>query len=159
MRKRSNYRPRGTDPHVGLAKLRQAAAAQSTAALSNEQARALALGYSGALQSLMTGSGTGHDLATLAVASNIALLLGEWGLGDIETAKAGQDACMHLGARAHRVGRYVLTGGEIIALQNLIELHDAQLASPDCTEGTLVAVLREVHRRTLAGNVLEVVPA
>ena len=156
---RKKYRPREVRPAAGLALLGRAAAAQSTKQLNTQQLRDLALGYSGALQALVHGTGTGSDLATLAVASNVALLLCEYGLGDIETAKAAQDACMHIGARALKVGRYGLAGIELRQLQGLIELHDAQLASPDCTEGILVAVLMEVKRRAEAGHVLEMVPA
>lgn len=156
---RKKYRPREVRPGAGLALLGHTAAAQSTNQLNPQQLRDLALGYSGALQALVHGSGSGHDLATLAVASNVALLLCEYGLGDIDKAKAAQDACMHIGARALRVGKYILTGLELRQLQDLIDLHDAQLASPDCTEGVLVAVLKEVKARAEAGHVLEVAPA
>lgn len=89
---RKQYRPRETKPAVGLAILARSAAAQSNNQLNPAQLRDLALGYSSALQALAKGAASGHDLATLAVASNVALLLCEYGLGEIETAKAAQDA-------------------------------------------------------------------
>lgn len=152
---RKKYKPRDVKPLAALVTLRRAAAAQSTAPLGSEQKRSLALGYSGALQAMVSGTATDDDYGTLACAANIGLVLCEYGLGDIATAHAAQDACMTIAQRAQRLGRYALAGAELRALQDFVVLHDAQLASPDCTEAVMVAVLREVRKRAEAGHVLE----
>lgn len=146
------------DAFGGLRTLYRTAAAQSTEPLAADQTRDLGIAYHGALQALMTGKATADDCNTLALSANITMLLCEAGLGReyLEIAKAGQDAVVQVFARFARVGKAVPTGPDVRALQDMLELHDAQLAHEDCTEGKLVAALAECKRRIAARQVLEV---
>lgn len=121
-----------------------------------DQARDLAIAYHGALAAISSGSGTADDANTLAIAANIALMLVEVGLGidQLPTVHAGQDAIVNMMARERRTGRLGFSGPELRAVQDLLDLHDAQLADPDCTEAVMVAALDECKRRREAGQVL-----
>ncbi len=123
-----------------------------------DQARDLGIAYHGALNSILTGKGTADDANTLALAANIALMLVELGLGidQLPTVHAGQDAIVSMMAREHRTGRLGFTGSELKAVQDLLDLHDAQLADEDCTEAVMIAALDECRRRRDAGQVLGV---
>jgi len=156
---RKRYVPKRAD-HFAIAgnTIVRARTRQCTAPLDDTQLRDLAIGYHGALDSMRRGAATGDDFTTLALGANVALVLCELGLGEewIDKVKQGQDALVCLQARSAKLrGRYVLTGGELQALQAMLELHDAQLASPDCTQGMLSACLVEITRRMHAGDVLE----
>lgn len=124
--------------------------------VSADQARDLAIAYHGALNAIAHGKGTEEDANTLALAANIALMLVELGLGidQLPTVHAGQDAIVNMMHREQRTGRLGFTGEELRAVQDLLDLHDAQLADRDCTEAVMVAALDECKRRRDAGQVL-----
>lgn len=147
-----------TDAFGGIRALFHARAVQSTEQLDATQIRDLGIGYHGALHSITSGTGCYDDANTLAMAANIAMLLCEVGVGReyIAQAKAGQEAVVLLMMRARTHGKFVATGSELRALQDLLELHDAQLESEDCTEGKLTQVLDECKRRIRQGHTLEV---
>lgn len=107
-----------------------------------------------ALKSAMAGAATQHEMAVIGGAANMSLLLCEYGLGDIEIAKAAQDACVNVWERRKKVGRYVLTGTDIRALQALSIQHEEQLESEDCSEMLLSAADRVIDKRRTAGNVV-----
>jgi hypothetical protein len=140
--------------------IHRAAVRQSTTPMDADQVRDLALGYHSALDALRRGAGTWDDCNTLALACNVALVLAEAGLGrewSDKVVKEAQAALVSLTARAETLrGRYVLTGGELQALRALLDLHDAQLESPDCTQGVMSQALTEIRRRLATGNVVEV---
>ena len=146
------------NPNAAIGLLRTTRAANSNEPLDPSQLTDLALGYHGALAALTSGRGTWDDCNTLACASNIAVLLCECGFGADELAamQAAQNAVFVAEQRGKSTGRYLLTGVELRALQELVDLHDAQLAHEECTEGRIVAVLAEIKARKVAGNVLEV---
>lgn len=147
------------DPLAAFRTLQTAAAAQSKERLSSDQARDLALGYHSALAAFRNGTATGHEANTLAAAGNLTVLLAEGGLGGDEhmgIAKEGQAAVVNAMARHDRTGRWGFTGQEMQAVALLLELHDAQLASPDCTEGLVTAALLECKRRLNKGHTLKV---
>lgn len=160
-RKRSKYaRQHGNKPRVDpLAPFRvlsSVAAHQSTERLAVDQARDLALGYHSALAAFRTGTATEYEANTLAAAANIALLLIEGGLGDdFALAKAGQSAVLSAQSRHKRTGTWGFSGVELQAVVDLLAYHDAQLASPDCTEGLMTAAVLECKRRIRAKNVLK----
>lgn len=124
--------------------------------VSADQARDLAIAYHGALKAITQGKGTADDANTLAVAANITLMLVEAGLGidQLPTVHAAQGAIVSMMRREQRTGRYGFTGAELKAVQDLLDLHDAQLSDPDCTEAVMIAALDECKRRREAGQVL-----
>ncbi|MGQ3051078.1 MAG: hypothetical protein ACT6S0_04775 [Roseateles sp.] len=138
---------------VGFAIRRAQRAIQPVSA---DQARDLAIAYHGALNAISQGTGNAEDANTLALAANIALMLVEAGLGidQLPTVHAAQDAIINMMRREQRTGRFGLTGPELRHLQDLLDLHDAQIADPDCTEAVMCAALDECKRRRDAGRVL-----
>jgi hypothetical protein len=144
------------DPLAAMRALSHTRAAQSTEALDASQVRDLSIGYHGALHSIISGTGSWNDANTLALAVNIALLLVEAGLGidQLKTVQDGQASIMAMVKRQEQIGRYVLTGPELRHLQDVLELHDAQISDRDCTESVMVAALAECKRLMMAGSVL-----
>lgn len=130
----------------------------SDAPLNQAQVRDLAIYCHSALEAIRQGTGNDEHLNHLALATNISLVLCEQGLGEdwIDKVREAQDAVVMLKARQGRIGRYVVTGTELQRLQALLELHDAQLESEDCTEGMLVRAMGEITRRVAAGAVVGV---
>ena len=141
---------------AGLMAFDSALARSSTAPLGAGQLRDLGLAYHGALAALTQGNGTWDDCNTLALASNVALLLCEYGLGgdELEAVKAAQDAVVRLVLRGKPSGRYVLTGAELRDLQALLALHDAQLAHEECTRRVVIEVLRRIRNRIAEGHTM-----
>lgn len=126
--------------------------------VSADQARDLAIAYHGALNAISQGKGSAEDANTLAVAANMTLMLVEAGLGidQLPAVHAGQDAIVSMMSRERRAGRLGFTGPELKAVQDLLDLHDAQLADKDCTEAVMIAAIDECKRRREAGQVLGV---
>jgi hypothetical protein len=149
-------KPRHRDYTLALRLIGKARAHQSREPLPVDHRRTLSIGYHGALESMTKGRGTEDDADMLALASNVALLLCEQGFGPnyLGEVKKAQTSLMALQGRFSQLGRYVLDGAGLGQLQTLLELHDAQLAEPDCTEGLLAAALSEIRRRMGAGNTL-----
>lgn len=123
-----------------------------------DQARDLAIAYHGALQAIASGNGNAEDANALAVSANMTLMLVELGLGidQLDAVREAQDAIVSMMARAQRVGRFGMTGAELKAVQHMLDLHDAQIADPECTEAVMIAALEECTRRKAAGQVLRV---
>lgn len=132
------------------------AARQSAEPLSADQRRDLALAHHGALRAIQMGRATEQEVADLVNAANIAQALAARGLGQdwVDTITAGQQALAAIGQRQERhPGRWVATGPELQALAAMVELHDAQLESDDCTEGLVMAAIDDTHKRIAAGHV------
>ena len=158
-RKKYNPNKRASmDAFAGLRALQMARALQSDRPLDKDQLLDLGISYHGALSAVVSGSGTHDDTNVLAMASNICMLLCESGIGKehIDIARAGQEAIVILMMRHLSIGKCIATGQELKALQELLELHDAQLASEECTEARMTAVLAECKRRIKAQQVLRV---
>ena len=158
---RKAYRPRRADPFAAIARLGSAAAAVSTAPLDADQLVDLGIGYHHALTALRTGAGGWSDANDLAMAANVALLLAEVGIGGeyLPAIRDAQDAIVALLARGQRVGRYVFDGPGLVAVTELLSVHDAQLECEACTSAVMVGVLAEIRRRMADGQVLQAVPA
>lgn len=124
--------------------------------VSADQARDLGIAYHGALNAIAQGTGNAEDANTLALCANMALMLVEIGLGvdQVPAVQAAQDAIVSMMSREQRTGRFVLTGEELRHLQHLLDLHDAQLSDPECTEAVMIAALDECRRRRESGRVL-----
>ena len=146
------------NPRAAFTLIRSIKARSSTESLDKAQLLDLALGYHGALSSLMSGTGTADDCQTLAYASNVAQILCEKGLGadELPGVQAAQEAIFMVHHRSKSSGRFVMTGAEIRALQFLVDFHDAQLGQPDLTEGNIAWAQAHIRTRIAQGNVLEV---
>lgn len=82
-----------------------------------------------AMAALLRGTATKGDMDTLIAMSNITESLRLMGFGKeyLEVALAGREALIRIAVRAVKVLRFVPTGPEIKALNELMELHDAQM--------------------------------
>jgi hypothetical protein len=110
------------------------------------------------LLSVQHGQADEQDANNLALAANVSLLLCELGLGGELQADviASQAALVQMSERNLRLNRYVATGPELQALNRLGEIHDAQLSSPDCTQGLLAQAMALIRRRVAEGHVMRV---
>lgn len=85
---------------------------------------------SSAMAALLAGHATKKDMDMIIAMSNIVYALmesGGFGKGYEEVATQGRIAIISIAHRATKVGRFVPTGPEIKALNDLMELHDAQM--------------------------------
>jgi len=84
---------------------------------------------SSAMTSLMRGGATRRELGVLIEMSNVAeaLQVGGFGAQYKEVAIQGRMALIAITDRATRVGKLVPAGPDIAALNDLMELHDAQM--------------------------------
>lgn len=85
---------------------------------------------SSAMAALLAGHATKKDMDMIIAMSNITYALmesGGFGKGYEEVATQGRIAIISIAHRATKVGRFVPTGPEIKALNDLMELHDAQM--------------------------------
>lgn len=85
---------------------------------------------SSAMAALLAGHATKKDMDMIIAMSNITYALmecGGFGKGYEEVATQGRIALISIAHRATTVGRFVPTGPEIKALNDLMELHDAQM--------------------------------
>ena len=89
----------------------------------------LQLKNSQAMTALLRGTATKDDMDILIAMSNITESLRLMGFGKeyLEVAVAGREALIRIAVRAVKVLRFVPTGPEIKALNELMELHDAQM--------------------------------
>lgn len=82
------------------------------------------------MAALLAGHATKKDMDMIIAMSNIVYALmesGGFGKGYEEVATQGRIAIISIAHRATKVGRFVPTGPEIKALNELMELHDAQM--------------------------------
>lgn len=88
----------------------------------------LKLKNSTAMAALLRGQATRRDMDLLIAMSNIVTALQHYGFGKEykEVATQGRMAIISIAHRAIKVKRFVPTGPEITALNELMELHDAQ---------------------------------
>lgn len=107
---------------------------------------------------LRHGRAEAQHIAELALASNISLILAEQGLGEelIPEIQQAQDAVAVLMQHFNDHGRARPTGQMLTVIDNLVDVVEAQLDSPDCT-GLMVERARlEFRRRVDAGEVINV---
>jgi len=84
---------------------------------------------SAALWSISSGHGTKEHFDVLVGMSNMAKVLCEtqFDMKYIEILRSGQDALEQLGKRYLKIKKFVLSGDELRALNDVIEIHSAQL--------------------------------
>lgn len=149
---RKKYRPRAVDPRASLERL----ANESREYLGEQVATELLDAAEASREAIERGKGREEDLVSLAVASNVAMLLAEQGfaknmLADIQAA---QDELTALNDRFYAGKGLVLTGPGILAVRLMLDIHKAQVEHPDCSVGRVRTALIECHRRMMAGEVL-----
>lgn len=125
--------------------------------IDDEQKSALGLACWGALDALTKGSGTDHDVDTLASAINVSLILAERTPGGemaVDAIKDAQDALMRVKARQERIGKHGLDAPGLQALRVALDIHEQQIALHK--SGELESALVEAIKRMRNGDVLEV---
>ena len=85
--------------------------------------------HSAAMNSLMTGGASRAEMDILINMSNIVEGLRDLGFGSEykEEGVAGREAVIRIAQRFSTIGRFVPAGPDIIALNALMDLHDAQM--------------------------------
>ena len=83
----------------------------------------------GAMTALTQGHAVRADIDALIAMSNICEALYRMGFGReyTDVVKHGSDALYVVGRRGADTGQFILRAGEMNALNNLMELHDAQM--------------------------------
>lgn len=125
----------------------------STETLSPSQLRDLMIGVHSSLKSIEDGQGAENDVIQLAIASNIALVLAENGMGAefIPEVKEAQRYILVLQAQHEQEGVLALAGPGITAIRRMLELHDEQIKL--APEGDMRRALRIIRARMDAGHV------
>jgi len=150
MRKRSAYRPRAVlrDPVAWVVN-----GFKPLTAVKDEHVRLLAKNHA-AMDEMTHGRGTKAHIDVLISAVNMAeaMYRVRAGLGkDWATEiRAGQDALFNMSQRGVANGnRFLFTGPEILAVNTLLEVHDAQLS--ECTiaelESAIAIAKREIRAK------------
>lgn len=132
----------------------QMLADHSRKALDLTQLRDLMVAVHSSLRAIEDGAGTEDDITQLAVASNIALIFAERGLGTeyIPEVKEAQRHIVDAQERLKQSGKVGLTGPGMLAIRRMLELHDEQIKHPEANEGAMRSALREIFSRMLAGH-------
>ena len=125
MRKRSKYRPKG----VRLDTIGYVMESIKPVAKHESYLLDLKIKNSEAMVALMRGSAVKGDMDTLIAMSNIveALYQLRFGAEYKDVAVDGREALLQIIHRAVTTKRFVPTAEQIKALQDLMELHDAQM--------------------------------
>ena len=124
MKKRSKYRPKG----VRLDAMRYVLDGLRPVA-SHDAVVTLRLRNHGAMAALTKGEATRADLDILIGSLNMTEALYRMGVGReyFAVVRAGLEALRSVGGRGVGTGRFVLKSQEMVALNEAMELHDAQL--------------------------------
>ena len=147
MKKKSKYKPRG----VRLDNMSWIIAGMKKVGSLPTAGIALKLKNHEALESILRGQGTKHDVDVLINAVNMAEALirirDDLGADWATEIKAAQDAIYTMGKRGVERGSFAFTGPEMTALKLVMDVHDAQL--DDCTvkemERALEIVAEEIR--------------
>lgn len=150
MRKRSKYRPRPTlqDPVAWVINGFKPMA-------THPEAVTLRIKNHNAMHEIVQGNGTTVDVDTVISAVNIAEALAMDGLGEdwMPEIRASQDAVLTMARRGVERGKFLFSGPELTAVNQCMEIHDAQL--DQCTYAQLEKATRFVvetikHKRARA---------
>ena len=142
MRKRSRYRPKPImlDPLgyvlAGLKPVSAATETMTTVGIKNH----------GAVEAVRTGTATRQDISNLVNMLNVATALAHMGQGaDWLPELTAAHVAIKVAAKRPR---FLLTGPELTALNQAVDIHDAQMADPATTVQMLeraVAGLKKVE--------------
>lgn len=96
-----------------------------------ENLQKLALNNHGAMAAIAEGRGDLEHWKQLTGAVNIALIMCEMGIAPeyLPLANLAQDALVAMGKRNLQIGRWVFKADELKVLNELFEVHEAQLAA------------------------------
>jgi hypothetical protein len=111
-----------------------------------------------AMRRLMNGQAIPEDLAALALAANVSLLLCEGGLGPEHMADIveAQQSIALLMRQMTDNGKPRPTGPMLTSLRQVLDISEAQLDSPDCTQAVIEACITEFKPRVSSGDIFEV---
>lgn len=125
MRKRSKYRPKG----VRLDTMGYVMESLKPVAKHESYLLDLKIKNSEAMVALMRGTAVKSDMDTLVAMSNIVESLYQLGFGAEykDIGINGREALLQIVHRAVEIKRFVPTAEQVKALQDLMELHDAQM--------------------------------
>lgn len=153
MRKKSKYKPRALlqDP-MGFVKERVATVTSHADYLTTLKIR-----NHGALTSVTQGRATKQDIDLLIAAFNISEALYRRGFGTDYKREvvAGQTALRAVAARGAESGRFILRAEEMNALNDMMELHDAQMGAISVLD--LEQAIIDVRREFYAGKMIKIV--
>lgn len=155
-RPRKKYRPKGVfrDP------LSYVLNGFKPLAIVGDEAVKLKIKAYDALNNLREGRGQFNDVDQVVTALNVADALalgGEIGAEYATTVRAGQDAVYAMAQRAAKTGRFLFTGPELLAVNEAMEVHAAQLDVVTVAE--LQTALQVVVKLNAAGKARKVVEA
>ena len=159
MRKRSKYRPKG----VRLDTIGYVMESLKPVAKHESYLLDLKIKNSEAMVALMRGSAVKGDMDTLIAMSNIVEALYQLGFGAEykDVAIDGREALLQIVHRAVEIKRFVPTAEQVKALQDLMELHDAQMdviTIKDMERALAFANTQFVNKRVTVLPKLEGVP-
>lgn len=150
MRKRSKYKPKG----VILDAMSWVKSGMRPVAQTGDAITTLKLRNHGAMATLTKGEATRQDLDILISCMNITEAYWRMGIGVEykEVVSAGLAALRSVGKRGVESGRFILRADEMAALNEAMELHDAQLevSTVKEMEQALDIVIQEIkHKRAV----------
>ena len=150
MRKRSKYKPKG----VILDAMSWVKSGMKPVAQTGDAITTLKLRNHGAMAALTKGEATRQDLDILISCMNITEAYWRMGIGVEykEIVSAGLAALRSVGKRGVESGRFILKADEMAALNEAMELHDAQLevSTVKEMERALDIVIQEIkHKRAV----------
>ena len=148
MRKRSKYRPKG----VIVDTMSWVKSGMKPIAETGDAITVLRLRNHGAMAALTKGQATRQDLDILISCMNITEAYWRMGFGHEykEVVNAGLAALRSVGKRGLESGKFILKADEMAALNEAMELHDAQLelSTVKQMEQALDIVTQEIkHKR------------
>lgn len=149
MRKRSKYRPRAVlaNPVAWVLE------GMTPVARHDSYLIDLKIKNHGAMAALTQGRATRIEIDTLIAMSNVIEALWTLGFGTEyeDVIVAGQAALIEVGRRGLTTGKFILRAGEMTALNELMELHDAQMDVTTIRD--MDQALAVVNKRVKAGKV------
>jgi hypothetical protein len=154
MRKRSKYRPK----HVLLNPVGFVMEGFSPVRSHTSFMVDLKIKNHAALDSLTKGAATRTDIDTLIAMGNITEAFARMGFGSAyeEVVKEGLLALRAVGKRGAESGRFILKSAEMTALNEFMELHDAQMEVVTLRDmDEAIALVREEFRLKKMTPILE----
>lgn len=152
MRKKSKYKPRPIITDV-MAHVKQG----FTKANESDNYIMCAIANHSAMHSLIRGVATKDEIKIVCNFSNMAEGLCVLGIGKEfeKEIKKGSDAIVALVEKANSIGRFVANAEQINALNELLEIHDAQMEVATISDIEKSLVLFEKHSISGKAKVLE----
>jgi hypothetical protein len=154
MRKRSKYRPK----HVLLNPMGFVMENLSPVRSHTAFMLDLKIKNHAALEALTKGKATRSDIDTLIAMGNVTEAFARMGFGQDygDVVKAGLQSLRSVSARGVESGRFILKAAEMSALNEFMELHDAQMEVVTLKDmDAAIALVKEEHRLKKMTPILE----